>query len=188
MPAVLYGRGKETAGLSVEASDILPFLGHTGLIKLKVDGKGRPLTAIIKDYQMNMLQGKLLHVDFLTVRANEVISTTVEVNHHGTAVGTTQGGMLDQVQHAVEIKGPANKLPESLVIDVSELGIGDTITLGQLEAPDGVEVVGDPEQIIFSVHVARIHEPEPEEGEAEVEGEGEQEATAEGAADEEGAA
>jgi large subunit ribosomal protein L25 len=179
VPAVIYGHGKEATPLAVSQIEISPYLHHAGLVKLKVDGKGRGKTAVIKDYQLNMLRREIIHVDFMEVRADEVISATVEITAHGTPAGANQGGMLDQVVHAVELRGPANKLPESIVADVSGLEIGDTLTVSALEIPENFEIVGDQEQIVFSVHVARIDEPEEEAeegGEEEVEESAETEA------------
>ncbi len=174
VPGVIYGHGKKAVGLAVERTEIVPFLHHTGLVKLKFDGKGRAKTAIIKDYQMNMLKHQLMHVDFMEVRADEVISAIVEVVAHGTPAGTSMGGMLDQIAHSVEVRGAANKLPESIVVDVSKMEIGDTLTMADLPMPEGIAFTGEDEQIVFSLHVARIDEPEEaEEGGVEpiVEGE-----------------
>lgn len=162
VPAVIYGHGKEAEGLAVGKIEIKPYLHHSGLVKLKVDGKGRSKTAVIKDYQMNMLSRELIHVDFMEVRADEVITATVDIVAHGTPAGASHGGMLDQVLHAAELRGPANKLPESIVADVSSLAVGDTLALSDLNIPEGFEFVGDPQQIVFSVHVSRIDEVKEE--------------------------
>lgn len=171
VPAVIYGHGKAAANLSVAETEISPVLHHTGLVKLEVEGKKTPKTAIIKDFQMNMLKRQLVHVDFLEVKANEVISAMVEVVPHGTPAGAAHGGVLDQILYSVEVRGAANKLPESLVIELDDMEIGDTITYSALDLPADVEVVGDMDQIIFSLHLPKIEaaaeDADEEAGEAE---------------------
>jgi large subunit ribosomal protein L25 len=152
----------------VAETDISPYLNHSGLVTLKLDGGQGPRTAIIKDYQYNVLKSELVHVDFLEVRADEVISASVSLAPTGTPAGVGHGGMLDQLLYEVEIRGAANRMPESLEVDVSAMEIGDTISLTDIELPGDFEFVDDPDRIAFSVHVARIEEQEPEEGETEV--------------------
>ena len=174
VPAVIYGHGKAAANLSVEETEIIPALNHTGLVKLQVQGKKTPKTAVIKDYQLNTLKGKLVHVDFLEVKANEVISTMVEVVPHGTPAGAAHGGVLDQILYSVEVRGAANKLPENLVVELDAMEVGDVIACGALNLPDDVEIVGDKDQIVFSLNMPKI-ETEPETEDEGVEGEGDSE-------------
>lgn len=176
VPAIIYGHGKAAANLSVEETEISQVLHHTGLVKLKVEGKKTAKTAVIKDFHLNTLKNQLVHVDFLEVKANEVISTMVEVVPHGIPAGTAKGGVLDQILYSVEVRGAANKLPESLIVELDDMQVGDTITYSALTLPEDVEVVGDMDQIIFSLNLPKI-EAEPEaadEGAVEGEGEGEE--------------
>ncbi|MDT8390302.1 MAG: 50S ribosomal protein L25 [Lentisphaeria bacterium] len=156
VPAVIYGHGKAAVNLSVAETEIIPVLHHTGLVKLEVEGKKTAKTAVIKDYQMNTLKARLVHVDFLEVKANEVISTMVDVVPHGTPAGAAHGGVLDQILYSVEVRGAANKLPESVIVELDQMEIGDVITCSGLALPDGVDIVGDTDQIIFSLHLPKI--------------------------------
>ena len=177
-PAVIYGHGKDSVALSVDIREVTPFVHHTGLLKLKIEGRSRAVTAVIKDIQFDVLKGSVRHLDFQEVRADEIITATVSVETHGTAAGQAHGGMLEQVLHSLDIKCAANRLPEVFDIDVSGLEIDDSVCVRDIELPEGAVADLDGDQVVVMVVLPRVEEePEeevPEEGEV-----GEEEGAAE---------
>lgn len=175
IPAVVYGHGKAATPLTVNSLDLNPFLHHTGLMEIDIPGRKRNITAVIKDMQYDVLKGSINHVDFQEVRATEIVTATIPIESHGEAQGTTKGGVLDQQIHDIEIRCPANKLPELLEIDVSNLDIEDSLLVSDLPLPEEAEAMVEPDRIVFIVALPTMEEPEPEEAEAvELEAEAEE--------------
>ncbi len=165
VPAVVYSHGKQGVCLSLAYGDLASIIHHTGLVSIKVDKKRKPITAIIKDYQWDVLRGHLMHVDFQEVLADEVITVAVPLHQHGTPAGESHGGIIDQQLHELEIRCPANQMPESIEVDISGLDLEAAITAGDIPLPDSVELVSEAEEVVFSMYLPR----EAEEAEAEEE-------------------
>ncbi len=155
VPAVLYGHGIAASHYSVPMLELAPHLHHTGLLTLKIDGQEESCTGVIKDFQINVISGKVIHVDFMQVTATDIITANIEIEAHGVPAGQSQGGVLEQVLHSVEIRGAAGKMVDRLVVDVSKLELDGTLSLKDLPLPEGVVAVGSPEQIVFGVHLSR---------------------------------
>jgi large subunit ribosomal protein L25 len=179
-PAVIYGPDTETVPIAVGTKDIESIIrdgGSSALITLGVEGakKGEepPLT-IIKDTQYHPMGDPLLHVDFYKVTLGKELQVTIPVVLVGEPKGAEEGGSVDHVMREADISCTPRKIPDQLEVDISHMDIGDSIAFGDVELPDGVTVLHDPEITIASVKIARIEleivEEEPEEGE-EVEGE-----------------
>lgn len=174
VPGVVYGHGKNAIGLSLKMLELAPHIHHGGLLKLKLAGRTRGVTAIIKAVQFDAIRGDIQHVDFQEVRADEIVSATVGLVPHGTPAGQSLGGMLEQALHELDVKCPANKLPEELVVDVSGMGVDDTLHIKDLDLPEGVVAELDGEQLVFQVRIPRVDEAaeDEEEGEEQVDVEG----------------
>ena len=190
VPGVVYGTPEgDSIAFSVEQRTLRRVLvGSGALIDLTVDGDTRPV--IVKDQQFHPVRGELIHIDFVQVRLDEKIQTQVAVHVQGTeeAPGVKEGGVLEQATHQLNIEALPTAIPDAIVVDVSGLGIADTMHLSAVTAPEGVTFLDDPEETIIATIVVPTEEPEePEvEEEAEVVGEeAEGEAAAEGATGEE---
>jgi large subunit ribosomal protein L25 len=184
VPGVVYGTPEgDVIAFSAEARELRRVLvGAGALIDLKVDGDARPV--IVKDMQFHPVRGELMHIDFVQVRLDEKIQTQVAVHVEGgdDAPGVKEGGVLEQATHQLNIEALPTAIPDAIVIDVSGLGIAETMHLSQVTPPEGVTFLDDPEETIIATVVVPTEEPdEPElEEEAGVVGE-EAEAGAEGA-------
>ncbi len=172
VPVVVYSHGNPGRNLTMNQGDLVAMIHHAGLLTIKVEKERKPITAVIKDYQLDVLRGHLRHVDFQEVRADEVIGAAIPLRPHGEPKAEAQGGIVDQVLHELDVRCPANKLPEELEIDISGLDIDDTMTAGEIVLPEDVELDIDPETIVFSVYIPR--EEEAEEGGEEAVAEGEE--------------
>ena len=198
VPAVLYGRGADPQSLTVEWRDLRSALttdkGLNALLTLKVGSK--KTKALVKDLQRHPVRRDVLHVDFLAVDVDVVISTDVPIVLEGEAtLVIREQGVVDQVMNAIVIQAKPDDIPGSLSVDVSELEIGHTITVADLELPPGVATEVDPEETVAtaqltSLALAEEEEGEGEEGEEGIEGEAAEGEAAEGeaaaAADESG--
>jgi large subunit ribosomal protein L25 len=190
VPGVVYGTPDGSCiSFAADARELRRVLVGTGaLIDLKVDGEARPV--IVKDTQLHPVRGELLHIDFLEVRLDEKIQTTVPLHAEGgdNAPGVKEGGVLEVPTHQLNIEALPTEIPEAIVVDVSGLGMAETMHLSAVTPPSGVTFLDNLDETIVATIVIPTEEPEePElEEEAELVGEeAEAEAGAEGATGEE---
>ena len=187
VPGVLYG-GSHDEPVSFKVGDrelrrIL--VDGSALIDVEIGGE-KSVPAILKDRQLHPVRDEVTHVDFLEVDLKEKIRAPVAIELEGgeEAPGVKEGGVLDHATREVEIEALPTDIPEQIVVDVSGLEIGATITLDQVTAPEGVEIVHDhPEEVTVASVVlpTKVEEPEIEE-ETEVVGEEGEAAEGEGEA------
>jgi large subunit ribosomal protein L25 len=189
VPGVVYGGSDDPVPFQVDARVLRQTLAHAGaLVNLSVDG-ARATPVVLKELARHPVTGATIHVDFLRVRLDEAIQATVvlELTGADTAPGVKEGGVLEHVTREVSIEALPTDIPDAIQHDVSEMQIGDTLTLEAIRAPRGVTVLGDPETVIATLTPPRLQaEVEPEiEEETELVAEGagaeEAEAAAEGA-------
>jgi large subunit ribosomal protein L25 len=181
VPGVVYGGGDDARPFQVNERDVHRVLLHGGaLIDLDVEGH-KTVPVVIKDQQRGKVRSELLHLDLQEVKLDEEIQAEVTIELQGIeeAPGVKEGGVLDHVTHEVTITALPTAIPESIVHDVSEMVIGDTLQLSSLTAPEGVEFslpegVEADEVTIATLNPPRVEEePEPEvEEETELVGEG----------------
>jgi large subunit ribosomal protein L25 len=157
VPAVLYGHGTKPQPLRTDA-------GVNVLIELSV-GRDRHL-ALAKEIQRHPVRGHLIHVDFIQVRRGEKVQVQVPVHLVGEAPGAREGGIVDQDLYQLNVEAEVTAVPEAVDADVSGLGIGDVLRVGDLKAPEGAVILEDPEASVVSVVAPTVEaEPEPEEAE-----------------------
>jgi large subunit ribosomal protein L25 len=154
-PAVLYGDGDGTAVLAVPTKVVDYTLQHSGdnaLYDLSV-GSGGSSTARVVDVHRDPVSGRLVHVDFAPVNMRERIVVTVPLAVDGTddSPGVSEGGVLDQVAYEVEVESLPGNIPQELTIDVSNLEMNENLTLGDIQLPEDVTLISDPEEIAAAV-------------------------------------
>jgi large subunit ribosomal protein L25 len=181
VPGILYGRGGDPLPFAVDARELRHALQASGaVIELSMDGKST--SAVLKDAQHHPLRGETTHVDFLRVDLSKPIEAivTIELEGADSAPGIRDGGVLDQGVREVTIEALPNEIPELLVLDVSEMTIGDTLALSAVVIPAGVTLVDDPETVAVSLLAPRLRTDEEEgiEEETELVGEGDASADA----------
>lgn len=172
LPGNVYGKGLRSYALQVKLVDfeaVYKEAGETGLVDLTFDAKTKPV--LIKNLQMNHATRTLLHVDFYQVNLKEKVKTTVPIVLIGEAKAVAEKvGMLLQNLSDVEIEALPDSLPENIEVDVQHLAeVGDQVTVADLKAPEGVEILTDLTQTVAKVSEPKVEEPEPEE---DAEGEG----------------
>lgn len=188
IPAVIYGGGDAPTPISVDARELRHALHASGaVIELSLDGQ--TTNAVLKDAQWDPVRGDTWHVDFLRVRMDVAIqsSVTLELTGVEDAPGHDEGGVLEQQLRELNIEALPGDIPESITHDVSGLELNGTVHVSDLTAPEGVAILDDPELVVASISLPRLEvETEDVETETEVVGEGEGEALAADGSDAEG--
>ncbi len=191
VPGVVYGGGEDPIAFQVEARALRQALAHAGaVLDLQIDGSGGT-PVVLKDLARHPVSGETIHVDLLRVRLDVAIETTVLLELIGAenSPASKDGGVFEQVTRELTIEALPTAIPDSLSHDVSELHVGDTVTLDSLMPPEGVKFADDPDTVIVTVSAPRLQLVDENEIEEEIEvvGEGEETEAASGeAADGEG--
>ena len=184
LPAVIYGPGKETVALSVSVYDMEQVIKKTKtlqvFVNLAIEGQGIR-TAMLKELQRHPVSGNFIHADFYEVAMDRKINVMIPIVTVGQSKGVELGGMLQVIRHEVEAFCIPSNIPEVIEIDISDLDIGESVHIEDIELEGDVELVHDVNFTILTVLSTRQAEEEPEEGE---EAEGEAEESAEEPADE----
>jgi large subunit ribosomal protein L25 len=175
IPGVIYGGGKDPAAISVPERELRRALtGAGGLhaildVVVQGDGNSDARPAILKDYQQDVISGRVAHIDLHQVRLDRPIQASVVVQLVGESVGAKEGGVLSQVSREVTVEALPMEIPEHIEAEVSAMNIGDTLRLADLPPIEGVTFVDDPEEtVLANVTVpTKVEEPEPEEEELE---------------------
>ena len=160
VPCVLYGVKKDENGLpvathftvTVEGLRKLVYTPNIYLVNFDIDGT--VVTAIMKDIQFHPVSDAILHVDFLQVEENKAIVMEVPVQLEGLAEGVRAGGKLALQIRKLKVKALYNAIPERLVIDVTSLGLGKTIKVGELSY-EGLELINAKDAVVCAVKLTR---------------------------------
>jgi large subunit ribosomal protein L25 len=177
IPGVLYGRGKNPHAFCIAERDLRKALtGTAGLhaiLDVVIEGQKTSHPSILKDYQQDVITGRLAHIDLQEVRLDQPIQAQVVIELVGEAAGSIEGGVLSQVTREINVEALPLEVPERIEVDVSPLQMGDTLRLAEVALQEGVTYLDDPEEtVIATVTVpTQIVEPEPEEEEELEEGE-----------------
>lgn len=169
IPAVVYGHGSATP-VTVDAKQLTEVLlsGNRSHIVQATIG-GAKDSVLIRRIQTEPLSRKPLSVDFQRVSQGEAISASVTVIVKGTARGVREhGAILDVVTHALDVKGPAQSIPDQLEVDVTNLGAHEHLTAGQVALPKGFTLITAPETVVVSCETNRAAASVGTEGESEI--------------------
>lgn len=182
-PAVLYGPKTEPILLSVEVRDFEQVLksGNVGQLLLSLiiqNGQETTRPAMIKELQSNPVTGRFLHVDFYEIDLTRKIRVGIPVVAIGTPVGVELGGMLQIVRREVDVLCLPTQIPETIEVDVTNLEIGDSIHVQEIQPEGDVEIPSDVNYTVITILAPKVEaEPEEEGEELEeeaAEGEGEE--------------
>jgi large subunit ribosomal protein L25 len=156
IPAVVYGAGKDTVPINVSLRALSDAFrggaGENAIFLLKLAGSDQTRHAMIKDMQRDPLSRRLLHLDFVRVLMDTKIRVQVPVEIVGVAKGVkVDAGILDFVTREIEIECLPGNIPDHLPVDVTELSIGDALRVSDVKAPEGVEILEDPERVVLHI-------------------------------------
>jgi len=175
LPAVLYGAGAEPLALTLRTHDT-ELLFHSisvdnTIVNLEVEGQKVPVPTLVREIQTHPVRPDVLHVDFLRIEAGVKVELEVPIHLTGTARGVRDdGGVLDHTIHHLPIRCIPSDIPEEILVDVTELSIGDSIQVGDLTFPEGVEVLVEEDRVVCSVQAPTVLKSEDAEAE-DVDGE-----------------
>ncbi len=140
IPGVLYGRGAEPVSFQVDVPSLREALsgeaGRHAVLKLKVPGRKGDTHAVLKDYQLDPVRDRLIHIDLLEISMTELIVSSVNVRLEGEAQGVKDGGVLEQASHELEVEALPANLPTEIVVDISELVAGNAIRVADITLPE----------------------------------------------------
>jgi large subunit ribosomal protein L25 len=145
VPAVIYGGGQKPEPISVDFKDVNKLIYGGGflttLFELEVDG--RKERVLPRDYQLDVVTDRPLHVDFLRLTPGSLvrIGVPVHVTNREASPGLKKGGTVNLVLHSVEVLAPAENIPESITIDISGLDFADSVHVSALKLPEGCKAV-----------------------------------------------
>ena len=174
VPGVLYGAGEQAHPFAVEERELRRVLtGEHGLhaiLDVVFDGQKTAHHAVLKEYQLDPVRPRLLHIDLHEVRLDRVIQSQVAVEPAGESPGVKEGGVLTLVLRDVNVEALPMEVPDRLELDISAMTIGDSLRVADIVAPEGVKLLDDPDAVVVTVTPPTKVE-EPEEVEEELEGE-----------------
>ncbi|MGQ9602679.1 MAG: 50S ribosomal protein L25 [bacterium] len=166
IPGVVYGHGEESEAIVIDLKHLYPVL-HTAarenvIVDLEIEGSGNQASkAIIREIQYHPVTGKILHIDFQHISMTEEITIRVPVDVIGEPIGVkTKGGILERILREVEVECLPANIPEKIVVDVSDLDVGQSLQVKNLRV-ENARIVSDPESTVVTV-VAPAVEVKPE--------------------------
>ncbi len=153
IPAVIYGRDREPQPLTLDPVEIQGYLDSNVIVDLTIkDGDEETKeTAMIKDYQKHVIKEMLLHVDFHQISMDEKIAVTIPIKLTGKAFGVQEGGVLQQLMRELEIECLPGDIPEKVELDITELDVGDSLSVGDLDISDDIDLVSSPDDVIVTI-------------------------------------
>lgn len=164
VPATIYGRHSKPQNLELNSREFADLLHHSAsenvLVDLSVETDARAKRlALVQEIQHHPLDGKILHVDFHEISPDEKVTVQVPVETSGEPAGVkTGGGVLEHVLFKLKVRCLPKDLPEQILVDVASLEIGQSIHLGDIKAPEGVEILGDKHISVIAVAAPRAEE------------------------------
>jgi large subunit ribosomal protein L25 len=154
-PAILYndaGEAGKSTSLSIPTKTVdytLQHFGDNALYDISLGGSTS--TARVVDAHRDPVSGSLVHVDFAPVNMRERIEVTVPLSVTGEAPGVDEGGVLQQVAYEIQVESLPGDIPQEITLEVSNLGMNENLTLGDLTLPEGVTLLSDPEEVAATI-------------------------------------
>jgi large subunit ribosomal protein L25 len=171
VPGVLYGGGDDPVSFSVDARELrLALAGSGAVVDLSIDGAAAT-PIVLKEAQRNPVRGETTHVDLLRVRLDKPIHAVVALELAGVeeTAGVKEGGILEQLTRELNIEALPTAIPESIVHELGEMAIGDTLSLEAIAVPEGVTLLDDLATTVATLSAPRLQTEEETEIESETE-------------------
>ncbi|MCK5710927.1 MAG: 50S ribosomal protein L25/general stress protein Ctc, partial [Deltaproteobacteria bacterium] len=175
IPAVLYGKGTETLSLVINPSELKEALstaaGENTLLEIRVKDGEEDIKklSLLREIQYDFLTSKPIHLDFQALDMDQKITVSVPVQIEGKSIGVKEGGILEEILREISVECLPTDIPNSFIVDVSELEVGHSIHVNVLEIKEGISILHEQEDTILTVlapkvEVVEIEEVEGEEG------------------------
>jgi len=151
--AELYGHGEKNYHFIIDKREFERIWhqihGETVIFEIELNGK--KFNSVIKEIQMDVIYGYPIHIDFQIVHEKEEITVPVPIILKGEAKGVKMGGILEHLLHEVHVRTIPTKIPGNIEIDVSELGLGESIHIKDIKLPKGVSILENPDETVCTV-------------------------------------
>lgn len=161
IPAVVYGYNVENSSISVNRADFIKTMrevGRNGVISLDLEGK--KVNVILHEYQEDPIKGEIIHMDLLSVNMDVAIEANVRVELAGNAAGASEGGVVQHLLHELTVTAKPDEMPELVEVDISNLEIGNTLTVGEVRNQFSFEINNEDDEAIVTVTPPRDEETE----------------------------
>ena len=168
VPAIIYGHKEKPVAVTLDTHNFVEGLHH-GCRLMEVQIGKKKETVFVKDLQYDYLGKNIIHADLVRVDVTETIKVAVPIELKGTAKGTNEGGVVEEHVDHLEIECRAGDVPETIIVWVKEVDVGDTVHASDIELPAGVKLVSEPSTVLVTCSlVAAAKSTEELEAEAPV--------------------
>ncbi|MFS0646188.1 50S ribosomal protein L25/general stress protein Ctc [Siminovitchia sp. 179-K 8D1 HS] len=164
IPAVVYGYRIENTPIVIDMGDFMRTMrevGRNGVINLELEGK--KLNVILHEYQEDPIRKEVVHADFLAVDMSQEIEASVRVELSEDAEGVRDGGVLQQIMHEMAVTAKPDEIPEVIQVDISHLGVGETISVGEIRGNYSITINHEDAEPIATILAPRTEEENAEE-------------------------
>lgn len=153
VPCVLYG-GKEQVSFHAHSNAFTKLVYSPDVQMVKLDIAGKNYDAVLKDIQFDIVTDRIAHIDFLELVPGKAVTMNIPVQTKGTAVGVKEGGKLQKKTRSLKLRGPIEKMPAVIELDVTNLNIGDSIMVKDIKF-DGITLLDPPGFTVVGVRYTR---------------------------------
>jgi large subunit ribosomal protein L25 len=154
IPGVLYGHGEPMPiSIEIKALESLLAYGKSHVLDATVGGKHD--SVLLRAVQRHPVTHKPIHVDFQRVTKGEAVSATLPVVTSGISPAVKDGAVMDLVTRAIDVRGPADKIPENITIDVSTMGVHTHVSAGDVKLPAGFTLLTPADTVLLSIEASR---------------------------------
>lgn len=150
IPGIMYSHGEEAKRISLDPKEIQAVVSG-GKSVIDIENEGKRDKAIVREIQWCHLGREVLHVDLGLVRADEKIHLHVPVQTKGMSPGVNSGGVLEMPLHALDVECLVTNAPSAIVVNIGEMQIGAAIHVRELQLPEGVKVLNDPDLVVLHI-------------------------------------
>jgi large subunit ribosomal protein L25 len=174
VPGVIYGEAiKDNILISVPLKDIIDLIRLESeedfLIELEIEKSRKKYIAVLQDEQFNPVTDEVTHIDFYSVSLDKPITSKVPIHFIGEPIGAKEGGVLFRTLYEIELEAKPLDLPSFIEVNISELKIGDSIHISDLEIPSNVKILHNPNETVVTVSTPTKEEVKVEEVPVEAE-------------------
>jgi len=152
IPGVMYGKSGKSLPLDFDETEFAKGtkgITESTIISLEIDGAAHDV--FVKTSQRNIMDGKVLHVDFYEVQADAPIRAKISIKISGNPIGVREGGILEVPRHNIEVECLPKFLPERIEVDISGLKSGESIHVRDLPLDSQVKLLSDPTKVVAVV-------------------------------------
>jgi large subunit ribosomal protein L25 len=156
IPGIVYGHGETPEAITLSEHDVeVAVLHGERVLEVSIDGKDQ--NVLVKDVQWDLFGHAVIHVDLTRVDLNEQVEVTVPIVLRGTPEGTREGGVLNQQLSETTVSCLVRSIPEEFVHNIHDMQVNDQVFLRDLELPEGVTLVDDPDELVCQLSI--VEEP-----------------------------